>query len=172
VYQPTAPDATILYRRDPDPAVAGEPVGSSAQARLAGFLAYVQRLGIWRPLAEPLRLPVQERRSGVTHLQKRQVLVAAWSAGLPAQSRQRLPPHPDPMATTDLGLPRRPHSGQRTSHLHAFRPQHIAALRRAVQEILARHSSIRRRLRRVKSQKPKYPGQVPGHSALSVGKEQ
>jgi hypothetical protein len=115
---------------------------------LASFLAFVQRLDAWRPLAEHLRLPVQERRTGFTQLQKSQALVAAVAAGCRQSRDSDFTLTPDPVAATALGLPRWPHSSQLTRHLRAFRPQHVVALRRAVTEVTAMHAAARRRLRR------------------------
>jgi hypothetical protein len=148
MFQSSRPDPPIVYRLDPDPTAAGEPLGSSAHAGLPSFLAFVEHLGVWRPLAEHLRLPVQERRTGFTNLQKSQVLVAALAAGCRHSRDSDFMLTPDPAAATALGLPRWPHSSQLTRHLRAFRAQHVAALRRAVTEITARHSAVRRRLRR------------------------
>jgi hypothetical protein len=79
--QSTVPDSAILYRLEPDPAAAGVPVGSTSRAGLASFLQFAATLGVWRPLKEHLRRPIQERRTGFTHLQKSQALVAALAAG-------------------------------------------------------------------------------------------
>jgi len=148
VYQSTCLDARIVYRLDPDPTAEGEPVGSSARAGLPSFLSYVAHLGVWRTLKEHLRLPVQERRTGFTHLQKSQVLVAALAAGCRQSRDSDFMLTPDPAAVAALDLPRWPHSSQLTRHLRAFRSQHVAALRRAATEITARQSAVRRRLRR------------------------
>lgn len=148
MYQSTCPDAAIVYRLDPDPTADGEPVGSSAHAGLPSFLSYAAHLGVWRTVKEHLRLPVQERRTGFTHLQKSQVLIAALAAGCRQSRDSDFTLTPDPAAATALHLPRWPHSSQLTRHLRAFRPQHVAALRRATTEITARQSAVRRRLRR------------------------
>lgn len=148
MYQSTDLDTPVVYGLDPDPTAAGEPLGSSAHAGLPSFLSFIESLGVWRPLTEQLRLPVQERRTGFTHLQKSQVLVAALAAGCRHSRDSDFRLAPDPVAAAALGLPRWPHSSQLTRHLRAFRPQHVAALRRAVTEITAHHSAVRRRLRR------------------------
>ena len=54
---------------------------------------------------------------------------------------------PDRAAIAALGVPRWPHSSQLTRHLHAFRSQHVHALRRALEHLVATHSTARRRLR-------------------------
>ena len=146
--QSTVSDAPVIYRLEADPAAVGEPLGSSARAGLASFLDFVERLGAWRPLQEQLRLPVQERRSGFTHLQKSQALVAALAAGCRQSRDSDFTLAPDPTAAATLRLPRWPHSSQLTRHLRAFHPQHVAALRRAVAEVTARHAVAQRRLRR------------------------
>jgi hypothetical protein len=150
MYQSTVPDAPVLYRldADPDPAADGVPVGSSAHAGLASFLDFAQRLDVWRPVAEHLRLPVQERKSGFTQLQKSQALVTALAAGCRHSRDSDFTLTPDPVVAGALGLPRWPHSSQLTRHLRAFRPQHVRALRRAVTEVTATHAAARRRLRR------------------------
>jgi len=123
-------------------------VGSSAHAGLPSFLAFVEQRRIWRTLQAHLRLPVQERRTGFTHLQKSQALIAALAAGCRQSRDSDFSLRPDPVAAVALGLPRWPHSSQLTRHLRAFRSQHVAALRRAMTAITARHSAVRRRLRR------------------------
>jgi hypothetical protein len=148
MYQSTCLDARIVYRLDPDPTAEGEPAGSSGHAGLPSFLSFVQSLGVWRSVQEQVRLPVQERRSGFTHLQKSQALVAALAAGCQQSRDSDFTLTADPAAVTTLGLPRWPHSSQLTRHLRAFHPQHVAALRRAVTTITARHSRVRHRLRR------------------------
>ena len=148
MYQSTCLDARIVYRLDPDPTAEGEPVGSSAHAGLPSFLSFVEPLGVWRCLQEHLRLPVQERRTGFTQLQKSQVLVAALAAGCQHSRDSDFTLTADPAAAATLGLPRWPHSSQLTRHLRAFHPQHVAALRRAVSTITARYSRVRHRLRR------------------------
>ena len=73
-------DATggvVGYRLDVGAAVEGEPAGSTGRAGLASFLAFAERAGAWRAVAERVRPPVQERRSGFTRLQKSQAVVAA-----------------------------------------------------------------------------------------------
>ena len=148
MYPSTVRDAPILYRLDPDPTAEGEPVGSSAHAGLPSFLAFVEQLGVWHCLREHVRLPVQERRTGFTQLQKSQALVAALAAGCAHSRDSDFTLSPDPAAVAALRLPRWPHSSQLTRHLRAFRPQHVTALRRTVTEITARQSAARRRLRR------------------------
>jgi hypothetical protein len=145
---PTSGDAPMTYRLDPGPAAPGVPVGSSARAGLASFLHFVDRTGTWNTLQARVRLPVQERRTGFTHLQKSQALVAALAAGCRRARDSDFTLAPDPVAAAALGLPRWPHSSQLTRHLRAFRPQHVAALRRALTELLAQHAAARQRLRR------------------------
>jgi len=86
----------------------------------------VAQIGAWRPRAEHVRLPVQERRTGFTHLQKSQVLVAALAAGCQQSRDSNFTLSPDPVAAAALGLPRWPHSSQLTRHLRAFGAQHVA----------------------------------------------
>jgi hypothetical protein len=148
MYQSTCLDAPIVYRLDPDPTVEGEPLGSSGHAGLPSFLSFVEGLGVWHSLTEHLRLPVQERRTGFTQLQKSQALVTALAAGCRQSRDSDFTLAPDPVAAAALNLSRWPHSSQLTRHLGAFRPQHVAALRHAVTAITARHSAVRRRLRR------------------------
>ncbi len=148
MYQSTCLAAPIVYRLDPDPTADGEPLGSSAHGGLPSFLSYVEQLGIWRTLQAQLRLPVQERRTGFTHLQKSQAVIAALASGCRQSRDSDFRLTPDPIATSALGLPRWPHSSQLTRHLRAFRSQHVGALRRAVSAITAQHAAARRRLRR------------------------
>lgn len=145
--QSTVVADSVTYQFD-NPTVEGTPVGSSARAGLASVLAFAQRCDIWRPLAEHLRLPMQERRTGFTHLQKSQALVAALAAGCQHSRDSDFTLAPDPTAAAALGLPRWPHSSQLTRHLRAFHAQHVSALRRAVAEVTATHAAARRRLRR------------------------
>lgn len=140
--------APVTYRLDPGPTADGVPVGSSARAGLASFLQFADQTGVWRTLRAHVRLPVQERQNGFTHLQKGQALIAALAAGCRRARDSDFTLAPDPVAATVLGLSRWPHSSQLTRHLRAFRPQHVAALRRASTEITARHGAARRRLRR------------------------
>jgi hypothetical protein len=76
------------------------------------------------------------------------VLVASLAAGCRQSRDSDFTLAPDPAAAAMLRLPRWPHSSQLTRHLRAFHPQHVAALRRAVAEVTARHAVARRRLRR------------------------
>ncbi len=148
MYQSSCLDAPIVYRLDPDPTAEGEPLGTSAHAGLPSFLSFVDHLGVWGALTTYLRLPVQERRTGFTHLQKSQALVAALAAGCRQSRDSDFTLSPDPVAAIALRLPRWPHSSQLTRHLRAFRSQHVGALRRAATVITAQHSAVRRRLRR------------------------
>jgi hypothetical protein len=91
---------------------------------------------------------VQERRGGFTVIQKSLALVAALAAGCRSARDSDFTLAPDPVAAAALGLPRWPHSSQLTRHLRAFHPQHVQALRRAVDDLVASHSTVRRRLRR------------------------
>jgi len=138
----------VTYRLDPGPGITGVPVGSSARAGLASFLCFAGQTGVWQAVQERVRLPVQERRNGFTHLQKSQALIAALAAGCRQARDNDFTLAPDPLAATTLGLPRWPHSSQLTRHLRAFRPQHVAALRAAVTALLAQQATARRRLRR------------------------
>lgn len=74
-------DGAVAYRLDPGPAAEGEAVGSTGCAELASFLAVAERAGAWDALRARVRLPVQERRTGFTRLQKSQAVVAALAAG-------------------------------------------------------------------------------------------
>ncbi len=148
MYQSTCLDARIVYRLDPDPTAEGEPLGSSGHAGLPSFLSFVEGLNVWPSLTEYLRLPVQERRTGFTQLQKSQAIVTALAAGCRQSRDSDFTLVPDPVAAATLHLPRWPHSSQLTRHLGAFRPQQVTALRRALTAITARHSAVRRRLRR------------------------
>ena len=123
-------------------------VGTTTRAGLPSFLSYVQRSGAWDALAHHVRLPVQERRTGFTHVQKSQALVIALAAGCRHTRDSDFVLGPDPLAAALLRLPRWPHSSALTRHLRAFRPQHVAALRAAVEAVLAQHSQARWRLRR------------------------
>jgi len=142
----TAPSVT--YRLDPGSRSEGEPLGSSARAGLAAFLGFVRHAGVARALRERVRLPVQERRTGFTLVQKSLVLLAALAAGCRRARDSDFVLAPDPAARAALGLPRWPHSCQLTRHLGAFAAQHVAALRTAFEEVVATHATARRRLRR------------------------
>jgi hypothetical protein len=139
---------SLTYHLDPGSAAAGEPLGSSVRAGLASFLRFVQRAGVARALAEAVRLPVQERRNGFTVVQKSLALLGSLAAGCRSARDSDFTLAADPAAVAALGLPRWPHSSQLTRHLRAFRPQHVQALRRAVEDLVASHSTVRRRLRR------------------------
>lgn len=125
----------------------GEPIGASARAGLASFLRFTQRVGLERALRERVRLPVQEHRTGFTHEQKSLVLVAALAAGCRSAREGDVVLKPDPLAGGALGLPRWPHSSQLTRQLHAFCGQPVLALRATFEDLLAAHSTARRRLR-------------------------
>jgi hypothetical protein len=150
MFHSTVAEDAVTYRLDTPVAPEAEPVGTTARAGLASFLGCVERLGVWRALAQRVRLPVQERRTGFTHLQKSQVLLAALAAGCRRARDSDFTLAADPAAVAALGLPRWPHSSQLTRHLRAFRPQHVTALRHACEEILATHSRVRQRLRRAR----------------------
>jgi hypothetical protein len=115
---------------------------------LASFLAFVEGTGAWRVVAERVRLPVQERRTGFTRLQKTQALVTALAAGCRRARDSDFVLKPDPVAAAALGLPRWPDASRLTQHLRAFRAEHVAQLRAAVEEVTATHAAARRRLRR------------------------
>jgi Transposase DDE domain group 1 len=145
----TGLDPAVAYRQEPTPVPeASVPVGTTSRAGLPSFLSSVQRSGAWDALAQYVRLPVQERRTGFTHLQKSQALVTALAAGCRHTRESDFVLGPDPLAAGLLGLPRWPHSSALTRHLRAFRPQHVAALRAASEAVLAQHSQVRWRLRR------------------------
>src|SRR5207253_1794291 len=99
-------------------------------------------------LGARVRLPVQERRTGFTQRQKHQALVAALAAGCRRARDSDFVLKPDAAARAALGLARWPDASQLTRHLRAFRPQHVAALRAAVEAVTAEHAMARRRLRR------------------------
>ena len=138
----------VQYRLDADAGVEGEPAGSSSRAGLAAFLGFVRQLGLERVLHERVRLPVQERRSGFSVVQKSLVLLAALAAGCHSARDGDFVLKPDPLAAEVLDLPRWPHSSQLTRLLRAFGGQHVAALRQAFEELLAEQSTVRQRLRR------------------------
>lgn len=138
----------VTYQLDAAPAVAGEPLGSTARAGLASFLRFVQRVGVGRALADAVRLPVQERKTGFTVVQRSLALLAALAAGCRSARDGDFTLAADPAAVPVLGLPRWPHSSQLTRHLRAFHPPHVVALRGAVEDVTASHSTVRRRLRR------------------------
>jgi DDE family transposase len=148
VFDSTLAVETVSYQLDPGAGAAGVPVGSSARAGLASFLRFVQRAGVERALADAVRLPVQERKNGFTAVQKSLALLAALAAGCRSARDSDFTLASDPAAIRVLGLPRWPHSSQLTRHLRAFRPQHVQALRVAVEDLVAGHSAARRRLRR------------------------
>ena len=145
--QSTAPAAPVRYRLDPGPAAEGVPLGSSGCAGLASFVGFARQAGGERALREQVRLPVQERRTGFTHVQKSLALLAALAAGCRGARDSDFVTTPDPAAAAVLGLPRWPHSSQLTRHLAAFAPQHVAALRAAFEEVTAAQALARRRLR-------------------------
>ena len=148
MFHSTLAEEPVTYQLDAGAAVDGRPLGSSARAGLASFLRFARRLGVERALAGAVRLPVQERRTGFTLVQKSLALLAALAAGCRSARDGDFTLAPDPSVVTALGLPRWPHSSQLTRHLRAFHPQHVAALRGAVEDLTASHSSVRRRLRR------------------------
>jgi len=67
----------VTYQLDVDPTPDGTRLGISTHAGPASFLADADRRGVWPTLAARARLPVQERRTGFTQVQKSQVLIAA-----------------------------------------------------------------------------------------------
>jgi hypothetical protein len=138
----------VAYRLDPGPAAEGVAVGSTGCAGLASFLAFAERAGAWRALRERVRLPVQERRTGFTQLQKHQAVVAALAVGCRRARDSDFVLKPDPVAAAALGLDRWPDASRLTQHLRAFRAEHGAALRAAVEDLTAGHAAARRRLRR------------------------
>ena len=148
MFDSTGADEAVTYRLDSGSAVDGRPLGSSARAGLAGFLRFVRRAGVERALAERVRLPVQERRTGFTVVQKSLALLAALAAGCRSARDGDFTLATDPVAAAALGLPRWPHSSQLTRHLRAFGAQHVEALRRASEDVVAGQSTVRRRLRR------------------------
>jgi len=132
----------------PRGAGAAGPLGVTARAGLAAFLSFVRRAGVAPVLATRVRLPVQQRPSGFTVVQKSLALLAALAAGCRSARDGDFVLGADPVAPRLLGLPRWPHSSQLTRHLRAFGAQHVAALRAAVEDLTASHSGARRRLRR------------------------
>ncbi len=148
MFHSTAADDAVTYQLDAAPVVAGEPLGSTARAGLASFLRFVGRVGVGPALARAVRVPVQERRTGFTVVQKSLALLAALAAGCRSARDGDFTLAADPAAASVLGLPRWPHSSQLTRHLRAFHPQHVAALRGATEDLTASHSTVRRRLRR------------------------
>jgi hypothetical protein len=144
------PDATVSaepvqYRLDPAAGAEGEPAGSTSRAGLAAFLEFVRQVGLERVLRERVRLPVQERRTGFTGVQKRLALLAALASGCRSARYSDFVLKPDPAAVAALELPRWPHSSQLTRQLRAFGGQHVAALRQAFEDLLTEHSTARRR---------------------------
>jgi hypothetical protein len=148
VFHSTVADEAVTYQLDPGSAVEGTPLGSSARAGLASFLRFVRRAGVERALAGAVRLPVQERATGFTTVQKSLALLGALAAGCRSARDCDFTLAADPVAVAALGLPRWPHSSQLTRHLRAFHSQHVHALRGAVEDLVAGHSTVRRRLRR------------------------
>src|SRR5690349_17503149 len=119
----------VQYRLDPDAGVEGQPAGSSSRAGLAGWQRFVRQVGLERVLRERLRLPVQERRTGFTVVQKSLALLACLAAGCGSARESDFVLKPDAVAASVLGLPRWPHSSQLTRQLRAFGGQHVSALR-------------------------------------------
>src|SRR5919197_4234351 len=138
----------VQYRLDPDEGAEGQPAGSSSRAGLAAFLGFVRQVGVARVLGERVRLPVQERRTGFTVVQKSLALLATLAAGCRSAREGDFVLKPDPAAIAALELPRWLHPSQLTRHLRACGGQHVAALRQAFEDLLAQHSAVRRRLRR------------------------
>src|SRR3954451_20701142 len=148
MFHSTVAADAVTYQVEPGPGIEGQALGSTARAGLASFLGFVQQDGVGRALAAAVHLPVQERRNGFTHVQKSLALLAALAAGCRSARDSDFTLAPDPTAVAVLGVPRWPPSSQLTRHLHAFRPQHVHALRRATEDLVATHSAARRRLRR------------------------
>src|SRR3954453_8710321 len=140
MFHSTVAADAVTYQLEPGPGREGAAVGSTARAGLASFLGFVQRAGVGRALAAAVHLPVQERRTGFTQVQKSLALLAALAAGCRSARDSDFMLRPDPAAIAVLGVPRWPHSSQLTRHLHA--------LRRATEDLVAAHSAARRRLRR------------------------
>jgi hypothetical protein len=140
--------AVVGYRLDGGPGAEGEAAGSTGRAGLPSFLAFAEDLGVWDVLGARVRLAVQERRTGFTQVQKHQAVVAALAAGCKRARDSDFVLKPDAAAREALGLDRWPDASQLTRHLRAFRPQHVAALRAACEEVTATHAAARRRLRR------------------------
>ena len=138
----------VEYELDSGTTGDGQAAGTSARAGLASFLSFVRRLGVPAALAGGVRLPMQERRSGFTVMQKCLALLAALAAGCRSARDGDFVLASDTATIEAAGLPRWPHSSQVTRLLRAFRPQHVQALRRVVEEVTAEHSTTRRRLRR------------------------
>ena len=138
----------VEYALDSGTNAEGHAAGSSARAGLASFLSFVRRLGVVEALAGGVRLPMQERRSGFTAVQKCVALVAALAAGCRSARDGDFVLAGDTAAIAAAGLPRWPHSSQLTRLLRAFGPQQVQALRRVVEDVTAEHSTARRRLRR------------------------
>jgi hypothetical protein len=143
----TGVEPAVEYQLDRGPAVTEPAAGTSARAGLASFLSFVRRLGVAEGLAARVHLPIQERRSGFTVVQKSLALVAALAAGCRSARDSDFVLAGDPAAITAAGLPRWPHSSQFTRLLRAFHPQQVQALRGAVEAVTAEHSTVRRRLR-------------------------
>lgn len=143
----TGVEPAVEYRLDGGSVVAEQAAGTSARAGLASFVSYVRRLGVPAALAGGVHLPIQERRTGFTHVQKSLALVAALAAGCRSARDGDFVLAGDRAAIAAAGLPRWPHSSQLTRLLRAFRPQHVQALRGVVEAVTAEHSTVRRRLR-------------------------
>ena len=92
----------VTYPLEPGPGVEGEAVGSTACAGLASFLGFAQRAGVARALAA-VRLPVQERRTGFTQVQKGLALLAALAAGCRSARDSDFTLRPDRAAIAALG---------------------------------------------------------------------
>src|SRR5207244_8232555 len=107
----------VQYRLDPEAGEDGQPAGSSSRAGLAAFLEFVRQVGLERVLRERVRLPVQERRTGFTVVQKSLALLAALAAGCQSARDGDFVLKPDPLAAAVPVLPRWPHSRQLSRHL-------------------------------------------------------
>src|SRR5919109_2949813 len=100
----TAAVEQVRYGLEPGSGEGGEPVGSSSRAGLAGFLTFVDQVGLRGVLRERLRVPVQERRSGFTHAQKSLALVAALAAGCRSARDGDFVLKPEPLAAAGVGV--------------------------------------------------------------------
>ena len=71
----------VEYRLEAGQVGAGEPVGVTGRAGLAGFVEFLGQVGVAQVLSERVRLPVPERRTGLTGTQKSLALLVALAAG-------------------------------------------------------------------------------------------
>ena len=136
MWDATAAPAAVRYAWEGG-APEGSPLGTTARAGLAHFVPFARHLGLEQALRARLRLPVQERRSGFTAVQKSLALLVMLAAGCRSAREGDFVLKPDPLAARVVGLPRWPHSSQLTRFLRAFRGQHVQALQQACEELLA-----------------------------------